>query len=61
MLKYTRVGLNCLIPRLHYADITYDGVYLFYALMIGTELNIGGHHWINYAEGSGLQGPYVFI
>ncbi|KAG5631479.1 hypothetical protein H5410_003196 [Solanum commersonii] len=35
-----KIVLNCLIPRLNYTDITRDKVYLFYALMTNTELNI---------------------
>ncbi|KAG5631778.1 hypothetical protein H5410_003495 [Solanum commersonii] len=45
MLKETRVWLkvvmNCLIPGLHYTNITRDRVCLVYALMIGTAVNIG--------------------
>ncbi|KAH0636011.1 hypothetical protein KY285_035712 [Solanum tuberosum] len=44
MLRETRVWLkvvmNCLIPGLHYTDITRDMVFLVYALMTGTELKI---------------------
>ncbi|KAH0655763.1 hypothetical protein KY285_030645 [Solanum tuberosum] len=44
-LRETRVWLkvvmNCLIPGLHYIDITRDRVCLVYALMTGMELNIG--------------------
>ncbi|KAG5616546.1 hypothetical protein H5410_016370 [Solanum commersonii] len=43
MLRETRVWLkvvmNCLIPGLHYIDITRDRVCLVYALMTGMELN----------------------
>uniref|UniRef100_M1DQI2 Putative plant transposon protein domain-containing protein n=1 Tax=Solanum tuberosum TaxID=4113 RepID=M1DQI2_SOLTU len=38
---WLRVAMNCLIPGLHYTNITRDRVCLVYALMIGTELNIG--------------------
>ncbi|KAK4731410.1 hypothetical protein R3W88_024398 [Solanum pinnatisectum] len=45
MLQETRVWLkvvmNCLIPCLHYTDITRDRVCLVYALMTGMEINIG--------------------
>ncbi|KAH0650056.1 hypothetical protein KY284_029968 [Solanum tuberosum] len=45
MLRETRVWLkivmNCLIPGLHYTDITRDRVCLVYALMTAIELNIG--------------------
>ncbi|KAG5630183.1 hypothetical protein H5410_001900 [Solanum commersonii] len=44
MLRETRIWLkvvmNCLIPVLHYTDITRDRVCLLYVLMTGTELNI---------------------
>uniref|UniRef100_M1DXG9 Putative plant transposon protein domain-containing protein n=1 Tax=Solanum tuberosum TaxID=4113 RepID=M1DXG9_SOLTU len=33
--------MNCLIPGLHYTDISRDRVCLVYALMTGMELNIG--------------------
>uniref|UniRef100_M1DNW2 Putative plant transposon protein domain-containing protein n=1 Tax=Solanum tuberosum TaxID=4113 RepID=M1DNW2_SOLTU len=38
---WLKVVMNCLIPGIHYTDITRDRVCLVYALMTGTELNIG--------------------
>ncbi|KAH0652489.1 hypothetical protein KY289_030167 [Solanum tuberosum] len=38
---WLKVVMNCLIPGLHYTDITHDMVCLVYALMTSTELNIG--------------------
>ncbi|KAK4729517.1 hypothetical protein R3W88_022505 [Solanum pinnatisectum] len=45
MLREAQVWLkllmHCLIPGLHYTNITRDKVFLVYALMTSTELNIG--------------------
>ncbi|KAG5581028.1 hypothetical protein H5410_051655 [Solanum commersonii] len=44
MLREARVWLNivmhCLMPRLHYTNSTRDPIYLLYALMTATEVNI---------------------
>ncbi|KAL3339362.1 hypothetical protein AABB24_028136 [Solanum stoloniferum] len=38
---WLKIIMNCLIPGLHYTNITRDRVCLVYALMTPTKLNIG--------------------